>query len=85
MEAVAILLTYSLTLSLTVSDGAWGLLAKIRNNERMKDFGLFECFMCVSLWVSMAVAIVLGDPILFAWGWGGSIIVNHFFTWLFTK
>lgn len=69
MEALVIIgsvfIVYYITLALTQSDGAWGLMARIREIPALKDFGLLECFLCTSAWVSLVVSLILFDDWLF--------------------
>lgn len=85
MEAALILLTYALSSALVYSDGAFGIMYRIRNHELVKEFGVFDCFLCCSFWVAVLVSIPTGDILMFAYAWGGAVIVDKFFTWLFTK
>lgn len=87
MEVLALILgTYALSASLLYSDGAWGLMYRIRNNESVKDFGLLECYICTSFWIAALLTFVFG----FVWwygliAWGATVIVDKILISLFTK
>lgn len=87
MEVVALILgTYALTSSVMYSDGPYSVLYRIRNNEAIKDFGVLECFMCASIWVSIILTFILGLEWLYCLiAWGAAIIIDKILTWLFTK
>lgn len=53
-----ILATYLLTLALVYSDGAWGAVARVRSIKWVDNFGLLNCFLCTSVWVSAILCIV---------------------------
>lgn len=87
MEIIGLILgTYALSTAITQSDGPWGVLYRIRNNELVKDFGLLECFICVSMWVSILLTIIMGLPWYFILiAWGASLIIDKLLLYLFTK
>lgn len=73
-----ILATYVITCVLLYSDGAWGSLARLRNNESVKCFGLLDCFLCLSFWVALIVTVVSNN----AWAeffiiWGTAYIIDQ--------
>lgn len=87
MEVLALILgTFASTYALIYSDGPWGVIYRVRNLEAMKDFGILECFICTSFWVSIIITFTLG---LHWWilliGWGASVIIDKLLTYLFTK
>lgn len=85
MEAIVLLITYALTSALVYSDGAFGIMYRIRDIEWVKDFGLLECYLCTSFWVGLVVSLLSGDIWLIGWAWGGSVIVDKFINWVLTK
>lgn len=71
METASLILgTYIITLVLTVSEGPYGRLYRLRQNKKVDDFGLLNCFMCAAFWVALILCLVFGrlDLILIAWG-----------------
>lgn len=85
MEAVALLLTYAITSALIYSDGAFGIMYRIRNIKWVKEFGIFDCFICTSFYPALAISFIANDFWLMGWAWGGSIIVDKLLIWMFTK
>lgn len=47
------LIVVVITSSLVYSDGAWGIMEKIRSNKYIKSLGILDCFLCTSFWVSL--------------------------------
>lgn len=86
MEALAIILgTYAITLALTESDGAFGVMYKIRNNKAIKNFGLFECHLCTSFWVAVFLSLAFGMPLMTLIAWGSSVLIDKIVTTLYVK
>lgn len=78
MESVGfILATYALTIALTRSDGAWGILRRIRDNKHVSRFGVLECFLCTSLYVSLILCLLYGRFDLWLLVWGASVLINE--------
>lgn len=81
METISLILgTYVITLSLTQSDGAWGILYKLRHNKHIEDFGILDCFLCTSFWVSLILCISFQNIPLFFIVWGISVILDKLLT-----
>lgn len=60
------------------SGGAWGSLEKLRNNLRVKDFGLLECFLCTSFWSALFMTFIAGGTWqTFFIVWGVSYIIDQ--------
>lgn len=77
IELSLILGTYALTLALIESEGAWGFMEHIRNNRYIDDFGLLNCFLCTSFWVSIALCVAFGRLDLVLLAWGGSVVLER--------
>jgi len=77
MEALALVLgTYAVTLALTASEGPWGLFYKLRAIKRVQDFGVLECFLCTSFWVSLILCLSFGRPEIILIAWGSSTLID---------
>lgn len=77
METVAaILATYVLTLALTQSDGAWGVMARIRQHKPIDDFGLLNCFLCTSAYIAMFIGLLFWSVEIFFISWAGAVIID---------
>lgn len=58
---VGILVTWRLTHLLYGEDGPWNLLGRLRQAVGNGFFGsLMDCFYCLSLWVAIPFALLLG-------------------------
>jgi Protein of unknown function (DUF1360) len=58
---LAILATWRITHLLFTEDGPWDVLVRLRAAAGRSVFGsLLDCFYCLSLWVAVAPASVLG-------------------------
>lgn len=69
MEAISIIAgTYAITYVITDSSGAWGVLERVRVNQYISRFGLFECFLCTSFWVALVLSRFDFTMLLLAWG-----------------
>jgi hypothetical protein len=56
------LTVWRITHLLTFEDGPWDMLARIRQRLGRGFFqSLFDCFYCLSLWVAVVFALVLGE------------------------
>jgi len=81
METLAILFgTYVITLVLTESDGAFGILHKFRNLKWVDDFGLFNCHLCTSFWVALALSLAFAQPLMVLIAWAFSTVVDKIVT-----
>ena len=78
--ATLILGTYALTLALTESAGPWGLLERLRNIKAVQSFGLLECGLCCSAWVSLALCIALARLDLWLLTFGASVVLDKLIT-----
>ena len=77
METISLILgTFVITSGLLYSDGPWGILYKLRANSFIKDFGAFECFLCISLYVSIVLCMVFNRFDLVLISWGSSVIID---------
>lgn len=77
MDAISLILgVYAFTLVLTQSEGAWGQLYKLRNDKYVDDFGLLNCFICTSFWITVLICLFTAHWGLFFIGWGGAIIID---------
>jgi hypothetical protein len=66
---LAALAVWRLTHFLAEEDGPWDVIARFRARLGSSVFGrLMDCFYCVSLWVSVPLAVWLSD------GWIGILI-----------
>jgi hypothetical protein len=66
---LAALAVWRLTHLLAEEDGPWEVVAKVRARMGTSVFGrLMDCFYCLSLWVSLPLAVWLGD------GWIGLFV-----------
>jgi hypothetical protein len=69
--------TYIVTLTLTESDGPWGIFVRLRMWSKLK---VLSCFMCTAYWVAAIFALLYGvgiitdDILLLFIAWGGSVI-----------
>jgi hypothetical protein len=67
---VSILAVWRATHFLHAEDGPWKLAVKLRNTLREARFGgPFECFYCLSLWVSAPVSALLAN------GWSDGMLL----------
>jgi len=82
MTIILILLTiYIITLALTSSDGPYKSIARLRSNEKVDRFGLLNCYLCTSIWVS-AIVCLLTLPInleiiIYIFGLAGAATALH--------
>lgn len=67
---------YGISWALVYSDGAWGIMSKIRSVSLVEGFGILNCLACTSFWVSLPVAFMI-DPIAWLGIWGAVIIVDN--------
>jgi hypothetical protein len=59
---IASLATWRLTHLLSLEDGPWDLLLRVRTRLGRSALGtLMDCFYCLSLWVSLPIAIALAE------------------------
>jgi hypothetical protein len=60
--ALGILAVWRLTHLLNAEDGPWDLLVSLRRLAGSSFWGsLLDCFYCLSLWIALPFAIVLGE------------------------
>lgn len=52
------LATYWLTLALSSSPGPYDSFERLRSNQKIKDFGLLDCFTCLAVWFSTLLCVV---------------------------
>lgn len=78
-----VLAVWRLTHLLHAEDGPWAMSARLRNAAGEGSFGdLLDCFYCLSLWISAAVALLIGDsPAQWLLLWlglsGGAILLDR--------
>ena len=69
---------YGVTAILTMSDGPFGIFYKLRY---VKGFGGLHCFMCTSVYVAAAIALMsassLLDWVMYTLGFSGVAIFAH--------
>lgn len=75
--ATIILGTFAITLALTQSEGPYGLFYKLRQNKKVDNFGLLNCFLCTALWVSVILGLCMGRLDLVLISWGGSTLLDR--------
>jgi len=68
--------TYIITLVLTESEGAYGGLYKLRQNKKVDDFGILNCFMCTAFWIALLFCSVTGNLGLLFIVWGASTALD---------
>lgn len=68
--AIGIIAVYVITSVFIYSSGPWRSLETLRNNQKMKEFGLLDCFLCTSFWVALVFGIIShrADVAIVAWG-----------------
>lgn len=77
MEPITLILaTYAVTLVFVKSEGPFGSLYRLRQNEKVDNFGLLNCFMCTAFWIALIVCLIAGRLDLFFISWGSSIIID---------
>jgi hypothetical protein len=60
--ALGILAVWRVTHLLNAEDGAWDLLVRLRRLAGSSFWGgLLDCFYCLSLWIALPFAFVLGE------------------------
>lgn len=73
-----ILATYVITAVFLYSDGAYGILGRLRSNDKVMRFGLLECFLCLSFWVALLLILVGGGTWQsFFIVWGSAFIIDQ--------
>ena len=86
MEVLTLILAaYCLTLALTQSEGAWGIMEKVRQNKHVANFGVFDCFLCTSFWVSLALVAAFNAWSAFFIVWGASVVLDKLIMALVVK
>ncbi len=61
MATVAVLATWRITHLLQAEDGPWEILVRLRQRAGTTMWGrLLDCFYCLSLWVALVPALLLG-------------------------
>lgn len=55
---IGVLATFGLVKGLIDSAGPYNIIAKLRSNRHMIDFGLFECAICLSFWIAALIAVI---------------------------
>lgn len=58
---LAMLGAWRLTHLLVAEDGPWKAVAKLRRTTSGLVGGLFDCFYCLSLWIAVPFAILVGE------------------------
>lgn len=85
-ELGVILITFMGSSALMYSSGAYGALERVRSLEKVKNFGIFDCYLCLSFWVALFATIaVSGSWQLFAIAWGFSYLADKLLTLLTFK
>jgi hypothetical protein len=71
--ALGLLATWRIAHLLTLEDGPWDLLVRLRGAMGNGNLGrLVDCFHCVSLWVALPLALAVGrNPLEWALAWLG--------------
>jgi len=79
METTASLIlgVYVISLSLTMSEGPYGLFYKLRQIKKVDDFGLLNCFMCTAFWVAFLLCLITGHMSTFLFVWGLAVIIER--------
>ena len=83
MPLLAALAVWRLTHLLHAEDGPYALLARLRQRAAQTPVaGAVDCFYCLSLWVAVPVALLLGGPpreLLVSWLAlsGGAILLER--------
>ena len=55
------LCVWRLTHLVVVEDGPWRILARLRESRDGLWSGLLACFYCLSLWIALPLAILIGE------------------------
>lgn len=80
--AAAVLATWRVTHLIAAEDGPWNLIARVRARAPGPLGALMDCFYCLSLWVAIPAALVIGpDWIARGLAWpavsGGAILLER--------
>ena len=57
---VASLATWRVAHLLHAEDGPWQAVARLRHALDARQFGVLECFFCVSVWTALPAALLTG-------------------------
>lgn len=80
-EIAVIFATFMSTSALMYSSGAYGALERFRTLAKVQNFGIFDCFLCLSFWLALFyTAIVEGSWELFFLAWGVSYLADKLLT-----
>ena len=73
---IAVLAVYGITTLLIDSDGPFGIFWRLR-----KKFELFQCFLCLSVWVATIIALLqahsVGEYLLLTASYSGAAIILY--------
>lgn len=80
--AAAVLATWRVTHLIAAEDGPWNVIARLRALAPGPVGRLMDCFYCLSLWVAMPAALVIGvDWVTRGLAWpaisGGAILLER--------
>jgi len=56
---VATLATWRLAHLLHAEDGPWRAVARLRQARAVRQFGVLDCFLCVSVWTALPAALLI--------------------------
>jgi len=68
---LAALAVWRLAHFLHAEEGPWRAMARLRALAPVRRLGLFDCFLCVSVWAALPGAALIGGPWrlgVLAWG-----------------
>lgn len=81
MVIVALILSsYAITLALVESSGPWGVIYRLRHNKHVEAFGLLDCTLCTSFWVSIALVLAFRPEYGLLGGlgvWGAVVVLGR--------
>lgn len=81
---VGISTVYIFTWVLVYSSGPFYKLEFIRENKKVKAFGLLECFTCTAFWMSIIVLCAYGLEVAIV-SWAVASIIDNMITIYSTK
>ena len=85
IELSIVLGTYALTLALVESEGPWGIFDIIRHNRYIDNFGVLNCMICSSFWVSVALCVACQRIDLVLIAWGANVLIDRIVTAIMLK
>lgn len=76
MEVASLILaTYCLTLVLMQSEGPYGIVARFRENKKVEELGILNCFLCTSFWIAFFISVATNVGWFFL-AWGGATLID---------